>query len=160
MTTVRLETLSSFFTMDKKQASPHAELLPTQEEQVPVNPSSLNRQLHSDDDAEPLAKRARPISEPARLTGKKTSDPSGSTETISTISTAWYSPLLPWHLEAKSTFGGKFQVACGGFGQTKSLLPSALHPKNVGGSLTLRIVLTLYQYWPLSSSRRLETATR
>ncbi|KAK0753894.1 hypothetical protein B0T18DRAFT_434462 [Schizothecium vesticola] len=62
--------------MDNKQTSPQAKLPPTQEEQ-----------LDSDDDAKPLAKRARPTSEPARLTRqnlarfnkmgkKKTSDPS------------------------------------------------------------------------------------
>ncbi|KAK0655472.1 hypothetical protein B0T16DRAFT_310182, partial [Cercophora newfieldiana] len=48
-----------------------AELPPTQEEQVPANPPSRKRQLDSDDDAEPRAKRAqttRPTSEPARLT--------------------------------------------------------------------------------------------
>ncbi|KAK3367309.1 hypothetical protein B0T24DRAFT_651576 [Lasiosphaeria ovina] len=60
--------------MDKKQTSPElseAELLPTQEEQVPANPPSRKRQLDSDDDAEPRTKRARttrPTSEPARLT--------------------------------------------------------------------------------------------
>jgi hypothetical protein len=60
--------------MDKKQTSPElsqAELLPTQEEQVPANPSTRKRQLDSDDDAEPRTKRAgttRPTSEPARLT--------------------------------------------------------------------------------------------
>ncbi|KAK3335509.1 hypothetical protein B0T19DRAFT_406656 [Cercophora scortea] len=64
--------------MYKKQTSPkllQAELLPTQEEQVPANPNPppRNRQLDSDDDAEPRTKRARttrPTSEPARLTRK------------------------------------------------------------------------------------------
>lgn len=98
-----------FFTMDKKQPSPEpsqAELPPAQEEQVPANPPSRKRQLDSDDDAEPRAKRARttrPASEPARLTRKnlalfnkmgkkKSSDPSddsGSTKTISTTSTGF-----------------------------------------------------------------------
>ncbi|RSL83535.1 hypothetical protein CEP52_016691 [Fusarium oligoseptatum] len=60
--------------MDKKQTSPdllQAELLPTQEEQVPANPPSRKRQLDSDDDAEPRTKRVwttRLTSEPARLT--------------------------------------------------------------------------------------------
>ncbi|KAK3369805.1 hypothetical protein B0T24DRAFT_633316 [Lasiosphaeria ovina] len=60
--------------MDKKQTSPElsqAELLPTQEEQVPANPSSRKRRIDNDDDAEPRTKRARttrPTSEPARLT--------------------------------------------------------------------------------------------
>lgn len=60
--------------MDKKQTSPElsqAELLPTQEGQVPANPPSRKRQLDGDDDAEPRTKRARttrPTSEPARLT--------------------------------------------------------------------------------------------
>ncbi|KAK4182017.1 hypothetical protein QBC35DRAFT_218189 [Podospora australis] len=60
--------------MDTKQTPPElsqAELLPTQEEQVPANPPSRKRPLDSDDDAEPRAKRARatrPTSEPARLT--------------------------------------------------------------------------------------------
>jgi hypothetical protein len=95
--------------MDKKQASPklsQAELLPTQEEQVPANPPPRKRQLDSDDDAEPRAKRARttrPTSEPARLTRKnlalfnkmgkkKTSDPSddsGSTKTLSTTASGF-----------------------------------------------------------------------
>ncbi|KAG5758048.1 hypothetical protein H9Q72_013817 [Fusarium xylarioides] len=95
--------------MDKKQTSPEllqAELPPAREEQVPANPPSRKRQLDSDDDAEPRAKRARatrPTSEPARLTRqnlarfnkmgkKKTSDPSddsGSTKTTSTTSSGF-----------------------------------------------------------------------
>ncbi|CAH0023370.1 unnamed protein product, partial [Clonostachys rhizophaga] len=95
--------------MDKKQTSPElsqAELLPTQEEQVPANPPSRKRQLDSDDDAEPRAKRARttrPTSEPAPLTRqnlalfnkmgkKKSSDPSddsGSTKTLSTTASGF-----------------------------------------------------------------------
>ncbi len=95
--------------MDKKQTPPElsqAELLPTQEEQVPANPPSRKRPLDSDDDAEPRAKRARatrPTSEQARLTRqnlarfnkmgkKKTSDPSddsGSTKTLSTTASGF-----------------------------------------------------------------------
>ncbi|KAK3389611.1 hypothetical protein B0H63DRAFT_499610 [Podospora didyma] len=95
--------------MDQKQTSPElsqAELPPTQEEQVPANPPPRKRQLDSDDDAKPRAKRARttrPTSEPARLTRqnlarfdkmgkKKTSDPSddsGSTKTTSTTSSGF-----------------------------------------------------------------------
>lgn len=63
--------------MDKKQPSlelSQAELLPTQEAQVPAHPPSRKRQLDNDDDAaEPRTKRAlttRPTSEPARLTRK------------------------------------------------------------------------------------------
>ncbi|KAK3337128.1 hypothetical protein B0T19DRAFT_61254 [Cercophora scortea] len=94
--------------MDKKQNPElsQAELPPTQEEQVPVNPRSRKRQRDSDDDAELRAKRAQtaqPTLEPARLTRqnlarfnkmstKKTSDPSddsGSTKTLSTTASGF-----------------------------------------------------------------------
>ncbi|KAK4683173.1 hypothetical protein QC764_0026690 [Podospora pseudoanserina] len=95
--------------MDKKQTSPkllQAEFLPAEEKQVPVNPPPRKRQLDSNNDAEPQAKRARATrltSEPVRLTRKnlalfnkigkkKTSDPSddsGSTKTISTTTSGF-----------------------------------------------------------------------
>ena len=102
--------------MDKKQqTSPElsqAELLPTQEEQVPANLLSRKRQLDSDDDedAKPQTKRApattRRTSEPARLTrknlalfdrmpnSKKTSthrdfDDSSTTKTLSTTASGF-----------------------------------------------------------------------
>ncbi|KAK0612378.1 hypothetical protein B0T17DRAFT_584141 [Bombardia bombarda] len=59
--------------MDKKQTSPElsqAGLLPTQDEQVPANPSARKRQPDSDEGAGPRKKRAQTTSEPARLTRK------------------------------------------------------------------------------------------
>ncbi|EOO01336.1 hypothetical protein UCRPA7_3163 [Phaeoacremonium minimum UCRPA7] len=85
--------------MDKKQVSPElsqAELLPTQEEQVPANPPSRKRQIDSDSDAEPLTKRARLTQKNLALFDKigkkKTSDPtddSKSTQTTSTTSSGF-----------------------------------------------------------------------
>lgn len=36
----------------------------------------------------------------------------------------------PWHFRGQVDLGGKFQVACDGVDQIKSLLRSALHPRN------------------------------
>ncbi|KAJ4307541.1 hypothetical protein N0V84_012659 [Fusarium piperis] len=84
--------------MDETQTRPEL----SQEEQVPANSPSRKRQLDSDDDAEPQAKRARttrPTSEPARLTRKnlalfnkmgkkKSSDPSGDSGSTKTKTTS------------------------------------------------------------------------